>query len=60
MPKRPTKKPPPDDPNKAAKALVDQVAALTEDDPDLSNGESQDKGSARSHNSDKVSESDRS
>ena len=56
MPKRPNKKPPPDDPNEAAKALVDQVAALTEDDEP----ESQDKGSARLHSSDKASESDRS
>ena len=55
MPKRPNKKLPPDDPNKAAKALVDQVTALTEDDP-----EPQDQGSARPHNSDKTSESDRS
>lgn len=55
MPKRPTKKSPPDDPNKAAKALVDQVAALTEDDP-----EPQDQGSARPHSSDKASESERS
>ena len=60
MPKRPAKKPPSDDPNKAAKALADHVAALTEDDPDPSNSESQDKGSARPHNSDKASESDRS
>ncbi len=61
MPKRPAKKPPPDDPNKAAKALVDQVAALTEDDADSSNSEAQeDKGSARPHSSDKASESDRS
>ena len=29
--KKPTSKPPPADPNEAAKALVDQVAALTED-----------------------------
>ena len=28
MPKRPNKKPPPDDPNEAAKAVVDRVAAL--------------------------------
>ena len=34
MPKRPNKKPPPDDPNEAAKAVVDQVAALTEDGED--------------------------
>ncbi len=58
MSDRPRKKP--DDPNKAAKALVDQVAALTEDDPDPSSSESQDKGSARSHNSDNASESERS
>lgn len=49
-------KPPPDDPNEAAKALVDQVAALTEDDEP----EPQDQGSARPHRSDKASESDRS
>ena len=58
MPKRPNKKPPREDANKAAKAVADRVAALTEDD--ASNSESQDKGSARSHNSDKVSESERS
>ena len=58
MADRASKKPPPDDPNKAAKAVVDRVAALTEDDPDPSMSTSQDNGSARSHNSDKVSESD--
>lgn len=41
-------------------ALVDQVAALTEDDADHSNSESQDQGSACPHSSDKASESDRS
>ena len=55
MRKRSSKKSPPDDENVAAKAVVDRVAALTEDDPDL-----QDQASARPHNSDKASESERS
>ena len=40
MPKRPNKKPPPDDPNKAAKAVVDRVIEETKgtqpsDDPNV-------------------------
>ncbi len=45
-PIRLSKETPPDDPNVAAKALVDQVAALTEYDP-----QPQDQGSARPHSS---------
>ena len=39
MPDRPPKKPPPDDPNKAAKAVVDRVATLTEEKGTPSNPE---------------------
>ena len=37
-------KPPPDDPNEAAKALVDQVAALTEDEEQKQTPNAQDEG----------------
>lgn len=61
MPKCPNKKPPPDDPNKAAKAVVDKLAAMTEADDDCpGNGPNQDSGLASPHSSDKAPESDRS